>query len=493
VTVLKESGSIFQSDDSEVMVDMQRTKGCQYLAIQALTKTSNEVHLCRHPDNPLILVRPRQEGILYHLDVGVDQDVVMLTSNDNDEGNYKVLETSIASLPLKKDGNDSRASAVISAEDCNTNEFFIEDMDLFQDYLVLYQRSKKTGLQRLCVQERNNSEPNPSTVDLSETGSVPWTQLTPAGNIWYQASFLRFELESPFLQGCVHEYDFETGRVERKSNASSVDFHREIVFVQSDDGTKIPMSLFYDSNTVASSEDLANAPVVLVGYGAYGQSADLGYNPSWLSLLKRGAVLAFAHTRGGGDLGKQWYDAGRRENKVRSVEDFEACAKYLKLRFKERPLAAKAFSAGGVLVGATVNRCPGLLDKVVMTNAFLDVNATMRNSSLFLTEHEFAEFGNPNEEDTFREIIRSYCPVFNLKSDVQADTNTSFLLIGTLDDRNVPLWNTTLYYKKLSRSFQAKGKKNAFMHVLPEGGHDLVGMRPQVSSLETAFLLTNHK
>jgi dipeptidyl aminopeptidase/acylaminoacyl peptidase len=79
-----------------------------------------------------------------------------------------------------------------------------------------------------------------------------------------------------------------------------------------------------------------------------------------------------------------------------------------------------------------------------------------------------------------------------LKSDEQAATQASFLIIGTLDDQNVPPWNTILYYKKLTRAFHEKGKKNAFMHVLPEGGHNMTGKKLQVSSLEIAFLFTDH-
>ena len=158
-------------------------------------------------------------------------------------------------------------------------------------------------------------------------------------------------------------------------------------------------------------------------------------------------------------------------------------------KFEERiTLIAKAFSAGGVLVGAAVNRIPGLFDKVVLTNAFVDVFNTMTNRSLFLTEHEYDEFGDPTEENTnpaTATSVRSYCPMYNLKPELH--TSTSFFLIGTIDDPNVPYWNATLYFKKLSL---CNDGKHVFLEMQREGGHNFTNQnRIEVLALENSFIL----
>jgi protease II len=251
---------------------------------------------------------------------------------------------------------------------------------------------------------------------------------------------------------------------------------------------------------------------------------DLGYNPGWKPLLERGVVVAFAHTRGGGDLGRTWYAWGRNEHKLKAIEDYEACAFYLRKRFGNKnesilplkeeqgqlSLVAKAFSAGGVLVGASINRNPGLFDKVVLTNAFVDVFSTMGKESLFLTEHEYDEFGNPNADPIVEARIRSYCPIYNLDPGVQAQqTTTRFLLIGTLDDPNVPYWNASLYFRKLLDGYKGGNKFNGdatsdaakggqpkndcvFLELQTEGGHHFSGKnRIDVLALENAFILND--
>ncbi|KAG7349682.1 oligopeptidase B [Nitzschia inconspicua] len=488
---------LYQSSDPAVIVDVQRTKGCQYIVIQALTKRSNEIYLCRDPSLPMVLVKARTDGLLYHLDVGKNKDVVMLMSNEkHNNGNYRLLETSIESLPLL---HENGLRMLSEADDA---EFFIEDMDLFQDFLVLYERSTRDGMQRMRIRQRdcesqyscnanNDKFIDAATID-SGKGLV---KLTPSGNIHFEASTLRVQLESPILPGNLYEYSFTGDRWKKISQTVASDdedvdlYTREVVYAQSRDGTEVPISLFFD--TVKWRDSTVAGPVVLVGYGAYGEPASLGYDPALSALVKKGAMVAFAHTRGGGDLGKGWYFAGRREHKLQSIEDFEACAFYLQTHFEERKLTCKAFSAGGVLVGAVLNRNPGLFDKVVLTNAFLDVHATMKNSSLFLTEHEFDEFGDPNRDQKMDEIIRSYCPVYNLHPGSQTLAKTKVLVIGTLDDPNVPYWNTTVYFKKLKKAYGCSQQNSkAFLHLEKQGGHNISGTnRLHVWSLENAFLL----
>ena len=231
-------------------------------------------------------------------------------------------------------------------------------------------------------------------------------------------------------------------------------------------------------------------PVILVGYGAYGEPMDLSYNPMWPSLLKRGYVLAFAHTRGGSDLGRKWYLAGCRENKTKGIDDFEACAMYLKSRYSSGNLSAFAFSAGGVLVGAVMNRKPSLFDNVVLTNSFLDVYNTLKNPDLYLTSHEWDEYGNPLQDTNAADEIRSYCPTTNVKA---MENCPRTLVIGTMDDENVPFWNAVIFAKKLRDYVEGPGSKdNVCLYIEDKGGHHFASNRRlPIAAMSMTFIIQN--
>ena len=150
-------------------------------------------------------------------------------------------------------------------------------------------------------------------------------------------------------------------------------------------------------------------------------------------------------------------------------------------------------------------------DKVILTNAFVDVLSTMSNPSLYLTEHEYDEFGNPGADPILYEIIRSYCPIYNLDPVLQSQkTRTQYLLIGTLDDTNVPYWNASLYFRKLLKGFakvpatmdgdnatvdtdvnrQYPENNRVFLDLQTDGGHHFsAANRVDVLALENAFIL----
>jgi oligopeptidase B len=477
---------LFQSDDPAVMVDVQRTKGCQYVAIQAMTKTSNEIYLSSDP-SLLLLVIPRQGDVQYHLDVGEKDDIVILMSENG--GEYSAIETSIDALPImdmmKQDYNDRK----IQTDD----DHVIMDMDLFQSNLVLYENSTLTGTQRITVHERGAKPTYFTTIPLP-SGNIRCRRVSPTGNIHYGATSLRFEVESPATPGLVYEYNFATKEVKSigsENTETQTSFKTERLFVPSKDGTKVPLSVMYRDDQETSffswfgTMETAR-PVVLVGYGAYGEPMNLGFDPTWLPLLERGYVLAFAHSRGGGDLGKAWYHAGRREHKEKAIEDLEACGNYLKSQWGGT-LTCKAFSAGGVIVGAAMNRHPELFDKVVLTNAFLDVYTTMMNPGLFLTPHEWDEYGNPLEDSHIQELIQSYCPISNVAS--STNSYSRVLLIGTVDDENVPFWNAAIFAKKLRDRMENEDR--IFLHIEDSGGHHFRSRRLQVAALELAFIIQN--
>jgi oligopeptidase B len=218
------------------------------------------------------------------------------------------------------------------------------------------------------------------------------------------------------------------------------------------------------------------------------EAVNFGYDPALIPLLEQGYVLAFGHSRGGGELGRTWYHAGRLHAKPNAINDFLACAEHLHNRFQSK-VSVRGFSAAGIVLGAAVNQRPDLFESLVLTNPFLDLYSTMVNPSLYLTAHEWDEFGNPQDDEGIDRLIRSYCPIRNVASNT--DSYPRCLLIGTLDDENVPWWNPTIFAKKVRDGMS--DKDNVLLHIEERGGHHLGPKRLEVSALEVAFLLNGEK
>jgi oligopeptidase B len=208
------------------------------------------------------------------------------------------------------------------------------------------------------------------------------------------------------------------------------------------DGVEVPISLVMRKGTKLDG----SAPLWLHGYGSYGASTSVGFSPTNLLLLDRGVILAWAHIRGGGDMGKQWHDDGKMMKKKNTFTDFVACADHLvqkKYTSRER-LAIEGGSAGGLLMGAVINLRPDLCKVAVLGVPFVDVINTMLDPSLPLTIQEYLEWGNPNKKDEY-EYMKSYGPYTNLK----ATAYPAMFVQTSLNDSQVMYWEPAKYVAKL--------------------------------------------
>lgn len=316
--------------------------------------------------------------------------------------------------------------------------------------------------------------------------------VNPCGKHASQIQLAPLSRECPSVPRKTLEYNMLTRQLTIPDGTPRSDFVQRRVLVPSKDETLVPLSLVYrDRPEVAAAEELIEAPVnvALIAYGAYGEPVSLAYDPTLQPLLDRGFVVAYAHTRGGGELGRAWHLRGRGREKPRAVEDYLACAEALVSGtvLNNRPvlqLVAKGTSAGGILVGAAVNQRPDLFCKVVMTNAFLDLDATMRRPSLHLTQHEWDEYGNPLEDEAAARAIASICPILNVSDSAQ---QPQFLIVGTLDDQSVPVENAVVYAKKI----REKSGAHVLLHIESEGGHQLLENRLRVAAVESTFIAGN--
>ena len=208
------------------------------------------------------------------------------------------------------------------------------------------------------------------------------------------------------------------------------------------DGTAIPVSLVRRRDVPADG----TAPCLLAGYGAYGYPYPVTFSSNRLSLLERGMVVAIAHVRGGGELGKPWHDAGRMAHKMNTFTDFIASAELLidQGLVARGKLAIEGGSAGGLLMGAVTNLRPDLFRAVVSQVPFVDVLNTMFDATLPLTVAEYEEWGNPQVEEQFR-WLRAYCPYTNL----HAGGYPAMLVRTSLNDSQVMYWEPAKYVAKL--------------------------------------------
>jgi oligopeptidase B len=246
----------------------------------------------------------------------------------------------------------------------------------------------------------------------------------------------------------VFDYDMETNERELKKEIEVLggydrsQYQSEWLIATSADGTKVPISIVYKKGI---QKDGKNA-LFLTGYGSYGYPSSSGFSSNRLSLLDRGVVFAIAHIRGGGEMGRKWYEDGKFLQKKNTFTDFIACAEYL---ISEQwtscdRLVISGGSAGGLLMGAVMNMRPDLFKAVIADVPFVDVVTTILDTSLPLSVTEWEEWGNPNDK-VYYDYIKSYSPYDNVEAKDYPDT----LILAGLNDSRVKYWEPAKWTAKL--------------------------------------------
>jgi oligopeptidase B len=219
-------------------------------------------------------------------------------------------------------------------------------------------------------------------------------------------------------------------------------YQMERVYATASDGARIPISMVYKKGLVKDGSN----PCYLTGYGAYGYAYEPYFASSRFSLIDRGFIFARAHIRGGGELGRPWYDDGKLLKKKNTFTDFIACSEYLidQKYTSSKKLVGSGGSAGGLLIGAVANMRPDLYGALVADVPFVDLINTMRDETIPLTVIEWEEWGNPNEEEYFN-YMYSYSPYDNVK----AQNYPPIFIAASLNDTRVAYWEPTKWTAKL--------------------------------------------
>ncbi len=272
-----------------------------------------------------------------------------------------------------------------------------------------------------------------------------------AHNAEYDTPIFRYHYQSPVTPPSVYAYEFATGnhvllkRIEISGGYDPDNYLVERLLVPATDGTPVPLDIVRRKDVRLDGE----ASCWLHGYGAYGISEDASFSACNVSLLDRGVIYAVAHVRGGGELGEAWHEGGRMMTKRNTFTDFIACADYLAHHgyTAHDRLVIEGGSAGGLLVGATLNLRPDLCRAAILTVPFVDVLNTMSDASLPLTTGEYIEWGNPNDRSQY-EYIKSYSPYDN----IAARDYPAMLLMTSLHDSQVPYWEAAKYTARMRAS-----------------------------------------
>lgn len=368
--------------------------------------------------------------------------------------------------PIDALGDRARWRELLSHRD----DGFIHDFDVFNGFVAVSLRSG--GLRRILLQPLpDGAGPAPwpqSAAQLWIDGDEPAFTLDLGDNAQMDAKVLRYTYSSPTTPTVTYDYDLRTGtREERKREAVIGDFEPsryrcEFIHVQAADGASIPVSIVYHRDTPRDG----TAPLLVYAYGAYGLCVDPAFSVSRLSLLDRGFVHATAHVRGGQELGRAWYDAGRLRHKANSFSDFIDATRALVAGGyggADRVFAMGG-SAGGLLVAAVANLAPELYRGIVAQVPFVDVVTTMLDQSIPLTTNEYDEWGDPSRAEDYAYML-SYSPYDN----VTRQAYPAMLVTTGLWDSQVQYYEPVKWVAKLRE--HTTGGEPILLHVEMEAGH----------------------
>ncbi|HEY8311802.1 MAG TPA: prolyl oligopeptidase family serine peptidase, partial [Gemmatimonadaceae bacterium] len=290
----------------------------------------------------------------------------------------------------------------------------------------------------------------------------------------FNATQFRYAYQSLVRPSSVFLYDVATGestllkQQEVPGGFDASHYQSERLWFRAHDGTEVPVSLVYRRDAFQKN---GKSPLYVYGYGSYGYPLPLGFSASRLALLDRGIVVAYAHVRGGGELGDPWHDAGKMMLKRNTFTDFVEAVEFLVREGygDSSRVAIEGGSAGGLLMGAVVNFAvtdgkPKLFRAVLAHVPFVDVMNTMLDASLPLTVGEYEEWGNPNEPVAF-EYMRSYSPYENLRQGAYP----AMLVKTSLNDSQVMYWEPAKYVAKL-RTLKTNDAA-LLLHINMDAGH----------------------
>ena len=422
---------VYEEKDETFSCWISKTKSRQYLMIGASQTLSTEYRFldANTPDGKWQVVHQREKNLEYFVDHYKD-DFYIIT---NDQAkNFRLMKTPVV-LPQKSNW----AELIPHREDV-----LLEDIEIFKSHLVVNERHN--GLSRLRIMTWDNN--NEYYISFDDPTYAAWISANPE----FDSTQLRFGYSSLTTPTSIYDYDLNTKEKTLKKQDEvlggtfdSQNYLSERIMVPSrDESTNIPVSLVYHKDFEKSGDE----PLLLYGYGSYGNTIDPWFSSARLSLLDRGFAFAIAHIRGGQNLGRSWYENGKLLKKKNTFYDFIDVGNHLvqKGYTSTDNLYAQGGSAGGLLIGAVINMAPDLFNGAIAAVPFVDVISTMLDETIPLTTFEFDEWGNPKNKEYY-DYIKSYSPYDN----VEEKDYPNLLITTGYWDSQVQYWEPAKWIAKL--------------------------------------------
>jgi len=467
---------VHHEQDGRFWVGVGRSRTDRFLMVASGSKTTSEYRFldADRPELGWRVFAERTDGVEYGLEHAVlgGRDVFLVLHNatgpDFEIGVAPVEPTPVAECtPLVPHDPSVR----------------LEEVDAFATHLVVHQRSQ--GLTQLRILELGDAPDGPGvshgvTDDYLVEFDEPVYTVGSGGNPTFHQPLVRLGYTSMTIPSSVYDYDVRSRELTllRRSPVlggyDPADYEEHRLWAVADDGAKVPISIVAKRG---SREDDGGGtrpvPVHLYGYGAYEMSMDPYFSVARLSLLDRGGAFAIAHVRGGGEMGRHWYDDGKMLHKRNSFTDFVACARHLQATGWTTPelTVAEGASAGGLLVGAVVNLAPESFGGIVAGVAFVDNLTTMLDATLPLTVTEYDEWGNPEADPEVYDYIASYAPYDN----VAAVDYPPILAETSLNDTRVLYVEPAKWVARLRAT--AVGRRDFLLKTEMSAGHGGVSGR----------------
>ncbi|KAJ2099197.1 hypothetical protein GGI09_002911 [Coemansia sp. S100] len=445
---------IFDEPCHECFVDITRTKDKRFHIINSSKLDSSKAYLFpsahdfwQHSSKDasaqvLRLVRPRQDNVEYFIDHH-DGEFIILTNSPKDDGPGLPAAEPLPFRLVRAPTDSPTSEHWVELLSVGGDEL-IEDVEIFKNHIMV--SMKRQGQPAVYIYDRASGRR--SELPLPYNGNCT---VRPEPNPQFEATTVRLGFSSPVHLESVVEYDM-TSMKQCKSWASTP------LHINSSEyicrrlkvpcgNLDIPMTLIHHEST-----ELSKAPPTLVRvYGSYGVSLEPEFRLEDVPLLLRGWVIALAHVRGGGELGREWYAAGKGASKINSIADYLSCTRFLldKGWASSSRLAATGVSAGGLVVGAALNISPEYFRAAALHVPFVDPLSAMLSPDLPLTGVEISEWGNPLSSAASYTTIRKYAPYDNIH-DMSGDRPRPSILVtaGGLDQR-VSVWQPTKWVARL--------------------------------------------
>lgn len=429
---------LYEEADTSFFVGIGEGLSRRFIEIGAGDHVTSEIRLLPADDinaDP-VLIAERDPGHEYDVVDDGETGRLFIRSNRGHQ-NFRLMQATL-DAPGEADWQPA-----LPAE----KDVYLRGVTAFRDFLVLQERV--AGIDRIRILDK--------TADgVSESHVVAFEETVYTAGLGENAEFdtgvIRLGYTSMITPATVYDYAVRDRRLtvrkvqEIPSGYDKSLYRTERLTARARDGAEVPVSILYRADRPRDGAQ----PMHLYAYGAYGMGMPPGFSTARLSLVDRGFAYAIAHIRGGDEMGRDWYEAGKLMARRNTFNDFIDCARFLEDEGYAAPggISISGGSAGGTLMGVVLNEAPELWKAAVAHVPFVDVMNTMLDETLPLTPIEWPEWGNPIADKQAFDYILSYSPYEN----VRKQDYPPILITAGLSDPRVTYWEPAKWAARLRAS-----------------------------------------